>query len=69
MTNNLDITLPREFVNGLKQENQRLRGMLKEIDRDLGFCIVCRSHEIDWAGLKVHKDDCRLMKELSDDTP
>lgn len=44
----------------------RRLALLREIDRDTGFCAVCRSRKISSAGEKVHREGCELAKELAD---
>jgi hypothetical protein len=38
--------------------------LLIQYDKLLGFCPICGSHELDWAGLKVHNVNCAIEKEF-----
>ncbi len=52
-------------LNHAKAEATQLLELLREIDRDCGFCPVCKSYEISNAGEKVHRDGCKLAKKLN----
>jgi len=56
-----DLSIARKLAS-------RCLELLRRIDKDLGFCPICKSHNIDWAGLKEHYDNCELARELKDDT-
>lgn len=77
--NNRDRRWYQYRIIQLEEDNQRLRGLLREINQTVKICPICGAERWYWdisgadkkvrRGSKIaHHDYCELAKELSDET-